>query len=49
MKAVREARWSRVVGLWRESGRLAVERIKKKQGKADDAAYVPVNLCMRHI
>ena len=48
-KAMREARWSRVAGLWRESGRLAMERIRKKKGKGDDAEYVPVNLCMRHI
>jgi hypothetical protein len=30
---MREARLSRVVGLWRESGRLAMEKIRKKEGK----------------
>ena len=45
-KAMREARWGRVIGLWRESGRLAMERIRKKE---DDAGYVPVNLSIRHI
>lgn len=38
-RAIRESRWSRVVGLWRESGRLAMERIRKKN---EDTGYVPV-------
>lgn len=37
-KAVREGRWKRVVGMWKESGRMARERIR---GKVDgDVGYV---------
>lgn len=37
-KAMNEGRWKRVVGLWRESGRLAKERLAAK--KAEEAGYV---------
>ena len=45
-KAIRESRWSRVVGLWRESARLAMERIKKK---SDDTGYVPFHLYKHYV
>ncbi|KAF8630919.1 hypothetical protein AX17_005277 [Amanita inopinata Kibby_2008] len=32
-KAVKDTRWGRVVGLWRESGRLARDRIKSRKEK----------------
>ncbi|KAF8635894.1 hypothetical protein AX15_000074 [Amanita polypyramis BW_CC] len=40
-KAARDARWSRVVGLWRESGRLARDRIRNKKEKSDKASGGP--------
>jgi len=43
-KAVGEGRWKRAVGLWRESGRMAVERIrgkgKEKEKAGDDSRWV---------
>ena len=35
-KAIRGARWGRVAGLWRESGRLALDRIKNKKEEVDE-------------
>jgi midasin len=37
-KAMNEAKWKRVVGLWRESGRLAKERLAVKQ--IEESRYV---------
>lgn len=37
-KAMNEGRWKRVVGLWRESGRLAKERLNPK--KVEDTGCV---------
>ncbi|KDR82591.1 hypothetical protein GALMADRAFT_206424 [Galerina marginata CBS 339.88] len=34
-KAVTECKWKRAVGLWKESVRLALERIRSKQAEAD--------------
>jgi hypothetical protein len=39
-KAVGEGRWKRAVGLWKESTRLAKERIRAKE--AGEAMYVSV-------
>jgi midasin len=41
-KAVAEGRWKRAVGLWKESGRMAVERIqgKEKEKTGDELRYV---------
>jgi midasin len=45
-KAVNEGKWKRVVGLWKESVRLAQERFTaKKQENQDVVRYVPLFLC----
>ncbi|PFH53375.1 hypothetical protein AMATHDRAFT_1433 [Amanita thiersii Skay4041] len=38
-KAVRDGRWARLVGLWRESGRLAKDRIRARKAKVDDIRW----------
>ncbi|KIL67963.1 hypothetical protein M378DRAFT_992686 [Amanita muscaria Koide BX008] len=42
-KAARDARWARLVGLWRESGRLALDRIRRKDkdGETREKGEVP--------
>jgi midasin len=37
-RAVVEGRWKRAVGLWRESGKMAVERIRAKKGEKGEGA-----------
>ncbi|KAK2459689.1 hypothetical protein APHAL10511_008334 [Amanita phalloides] len=39
-KALRDVRWGRVVGLWRESGRLALDRIRNKKRKGGGTGEV---------
>lgn len=43
-KAVREGRWKRAVGMWKESGKMARERIR---GKVEgDVGYVLILFCL---
>ena len=45
-KAVNEGKWKRVVGLWKESVRLAQERFgAKRQENQDVVRYVPLPFC----
>jgi midasin len=41
-KAVNEAKWKRVVGLWKESVRLAKDRIQAKQNEEPMCASSPI-------